>query len=133
MAPHDEDMRIIALDLLPTNLSYEFISPLRKVETWAALRERIEVEVEYYKQGANRLHTGKGVMLAEHDGARGGEGAEHDDDDLDPEELLAILKEKDPEASAAEILALMKKKRFFNRKGGRGGAGAGRGRPALRR
>ena len=45
----DENMRIITLDLLPNDLPHFFISNLSALDSYEALRERLEVEVEYLK------------------------------------------------------------------------------------
>ena len=45
--PSDEDQRIIALDMLPVDLPYSFISGLRAINTYDELRNRLECECEY--------------------------------------------------------------------------------------
>ena len=61
--PKDEDMRIIALNMLPNDLPFSFISGLRKIESWGELRSRLEEECEYYRGGANKLS--KAALLHE--------------------------------------------------------------------
>ena len=100
----EEDQIIITLSMLPPEVPFSLVSELRKIPSFAELKARLEQEVEYFKNGANKLSVGKQMLVAED-----GKG---DDEMKMANELLMILNrdDVDEDERAEEIMAFMKKR-----------------------
>ena len=96
----EEEKRLMILNMLPRGLPYTFVTPLRKIESYAELKEALREESEFYKELGPR--SGAGGALAVH--REEAEGSDRDDED--EQELLAMMDGMDKD----EILAFMRKK-----------------------